>query len=150
MCYIICVACVQCFIVTLISKVVELDHHYREKVQQKQLHTYMYGQIIEPPQGITSATLGGETLTDLVLSPSSSVISFDDLKIYRIGAGKGFRHLYSHVTSCFFFAPRDYGAFICFTNRSHTHPLGNATRPRGSLSTRFWTSQRRVGLAHAA
>jgi polyribonucleotide 5'-hydroxyl-kinase len=48
----------------------------------------MYGQIIEPPPGITSATLGGETLTDLVLSPSSSVINFDDLKIYRIGAGK--------------------------------------------------------------
>jgi polyribonucleotide 5'-hydroxyl-kinase len=45
----------------------------------------MYGQVIEAPAGISSATLGGETMTDLVLSPSSAVISFDDLTIYRIG-----------------------------------------------------------------
>jgi polyribonucleotide 5'-hydroxyl-kinase len=47
----------------------------------------MYGQIIQAPAGISSATLGGEALTDLVLSPSSTVISFDDLSIFRIGAG---------------------------------------------------------------
>jgi polyribonucleotide 5'-hydroxyl-kinase len=47
----------------------------------------MYGQVIEAPAGISSATLGGETMTDLVLSPSSTVVSFDDLTIYRIGEG---------------------------------------------------------------
>jgi len=66
--------------------VVELDHSYRERVHNYQLHTYMYGQIIPAPPGISSATIGGEALTDLVLSPSSTVISFDDLTIYRIGA----------------------------------------------------------------
>jgi polyribonucleotide 5'-hydroxyl-kinase len=47
----------------------------------------MYGQIIEAPPGISTATLGGESLTDLILSPSSTVVSFDDLSIYRIGEG---------------------------------------------------------------
>jgi polyribonucleotide 5'-hydroxyl-kinase len=54
----------------------------------------MYGHLIDPPPGVSasSATLGGETLPlpDLVLSPSSSVISFGDLKIYRIGEGGTF------------------------------------------------------------
>jgi len=45
----------------------------------------MYGQIIEIPAGISSATLGGETMTDLVLSPSSTIVNFGDLAIYRIG-----------------------------------------------------------------
>ncbi|KAJ7685464.1 Pre-mRNA cleavage complex II protein Clp1-domain-containing protein [Mycena polygramma] len=66
--------------------VVELDHLYRERVHNYQLHTYMYGQVIPPPPGISSASLGGETLSDLVLSPSSTVINFDDLSIFRIGA----------------------------------------------------------------
>ncbi|KAJ7744947.1 Pre-mRNA cleavage complex II protein Clp1-domain-containing protein [Mycena maculata] len=66
--------------------VVELDHLYRERVHNYQLHTYMYGQIIPPPAGISSASLGGETLSDLVLAPSSTVINFDDLSIFRIGA----------------------------------------------------------------
>ncbi|KAJ7157002.1 Pre-mRNA cleavage complex II protein Clp1-domain-containing protein [Mycena crocata] len=66
--------------------VVELDHLYRERVHNYQLHTYMYGQIIPPPAGISSASLGGETLSDLVLSPSSTIINFDDLSIFRIGA----------------------------------------------------------------
>ena len=66
---------------------VELDHSYRERVHNYQLRTYMYGQIMEAPLGISSATLGGETMTDLVLSPSSMIISFDDLSVYRIGEG---------------------------------------------------------------
>lgn len=66
---------------------VELDHGYRERVHGYQLHTYMYGQIISAPPGISSATIGGEALTDLVLAPSSTVINFSDLTIYRIGAG---------------------------------------------------------------
>ncbi|KAJ6502225.1 Pre-mRNA cleavage complex II protein Clp1-domain-containing protein [Mycena sanguinolenta] len=66
--------------------VVELDHLYRERVHNYQLHSYFYGQIIPPPSGISSALLGGETLSDLVLSPSSTVINFGDLSIFRIGA----------------------------------------------------------------
>ncbi|KDR73633.1 hypothetical protein GALMADRAFT_251398 [Galerina marginata CBS 339.88] len=66
--------------------VVEVDVSYRERVHNYALHTYMYGQIIRPPPGITNGRLGGETLTDLVLSPSSTVINFGDLQIYRIGS----------------------------------------------------------------
>ncbi|KAF7975848.1 hypothetical protein HWV62_8421 [Athelia sp. TMB] len=65
--------------------VVELDLGYRERVHRYQLHTYMYGQVIEAPPGVGTATLGGETMSDLVLSPSSIVLGFDDLAIYRIG-----------------------------------------------------------------
>ncbi|KAF7295436.1 mRNA cleavage and polyadenylation factor CLP1 [Mycena indigotica] len=63
--------------------VVELDYLYRERVHKSQLHAYFYGQVIPPPAGITSASFGSETL---VLSPSSSILNFDDLSIYRIGA----------------------------------------------------------------
>ena len=48
----------------------------------------MYGQVIEAPAGISTATLGGETMADLVLSPSSTIVGFDELKIYRIGEGQ--------------------------------------------------------------
>ncbi|EGO21102.1 hypothetical protein SERLADRAFT_372905 [Serpula lacrymans var. lacrymans S7.9] len=65
--------------------VVELDHSYRERVQKHQLHTYMYGQVIDPPPGIPSGMVDGEMTADLVLSPSSTVLSFDDLTIYRVG-----------------------------------------------------------------
>ncbi|KAG6856453.1 Cleavage polyadenylation factor subunit clp1 [Tephrocybe sp. NHM501043] len=69
-------------------QVVDLDHAYRERVHNLQLHTYMYGQIIAPPPGVsaTSAIAGGEALTELTLAPSSTVISFDDLNILRVGA----------------------------------------------------------------
>ncbi|KAL4077286.1 hypothetical protein V8B97DRAFT_2004165 [Scleroderma yunnanense] len=65
--------------------VVELDQSHRERVQNFQLHAYMYGQKIDPPPSITSAIVAGEVATDLVLSPSSSVIKFGDITIYRIG-----------------------------------------------------------------
>ncbi|KZT26576.1 hypothetical protein NEOLEDRAFT_1196965 [Neolentinus lepideus HHB14362 ss-1] len=65
--------------------VVELDHSYRERVHGYQLHTYMYGLRIEPPLGVSDATLGGEPITDLTLAPSSLQISFEDLAIFRIG-----------------------------------------------------------------
>jgi len=57
----------------------------------------MYGQVIEAPPGISAASLGGETMTDLVLSPSSTVINFNDLKIYRIGEGSASHH-FSHCS----------------------------------------------------
>ncbi|KAF7322484.1 mRNA cleavage and polyadenylation factor CLP1 [Mycena chlorophos] len=66
--------------------VVELDHLYRERIHKFQLHTYFYGQVIQPPPGITSASLGSETLSSIVLSPSSTILNFGDLSIYRIGA----------------------------------------------------------------
>ena len=65
-----------------------MDYSYRERIYNYQLHNYMYGQVIQPPPGITDGTLGGESLTDFVLSPSSTVINFGDLQIYRIGSGK--------------------------------------------------------------
>lgn len=61
---------------------------YRERVTSYQTHCYMYGQIIKPPPGIAAGSLGGENLSDLVLSPLSTVVNFGDLKIYRIGSGK--------------------------------------------------------------
>ncbi|KAL0574693.1 Cleavage polyadenylation factor subunit clp1 [Marasmius crinis-equi] len=67
--------------------VVELDHGYRERVHDNQFHTYMYGEVITPPLGISGGTQGGEALADLTLAPSSTVVSFNDLTIYRIGAG---------------------------------------------------------------
>lgn len=60
---------------------------YRERVIQYQLHSYMYGQVIKSPPGITNGSLGGENLGDLVLSPLSTAINFGDLKIYKIGSG---------------------------------------------------------------
>ncbi|KAH8826944.1 Pre-mRNA cleavage complex II protein Clp1-domain-containing protein [Flagelloscypha sp. PMI_526] len=67
--------------------VVELDSAYRERVQNCQLHTYFYGQVIPAPKGTSStASSGGELLHDLVLAPSSTIVTFDDIKIYRIGA----------------------------------------------------------------
>ncbi|KAH7889600.1 Pre-mRNA cleavage complex II protein Clp1-domain-containing protein [Phlebopus sp. FC_14] len=65
--------------------VVELDHAYRERVHKYQLHTYMYGQKIDSPLGISSGIVGGEAAADLILSPSSSIVKFGDLTIYRIG-----------------------------------------------------------------
>ncbi|KIJ10513.1 hypothetical protein PAXINDRAFT_177469 [Paxillus involutus ATCC 200175] len=65
--------------------VVELDHSYRERVRNYQLHVYMYGQNIDPPLDISSAIVGGEAATELILSPSSTVMKFGDLSIYRIG-----------------------------------------------------------------
>ncbi|KAF7311476.1 mRNA cleavage and polyadenylation factor CLP1 [Mycena kentingensis (nom. inval.)] len=67
--------------------VVELDHLYRERVHKFQLHTYFYGQVIPPPPGLPAAALiGSETLSTSVLAPSSTIINFDDLAIFRIGA----------------------------------------------------------------
>ena len=47
----------------------------------------MYGQPLIPLPGVTDATAGGEGALDVHLAPSSSVASFDELAIYRIGEG---------------------------------------------------------------
>lgn len=97
---------------------VELDHSYRERVQKYQLHTYMYGYAVQPPAGVTTGTLGGEALSDLVLSPSSTVIKFGDLSIFRIGTGKSTSN-YSRkkdVDLILFGLYRDDGSFICIAS----------------------------------
>lgn len=63
----------------------ELDHAYRERVCQYQIHAYMYGHNIQPPPGVTSALLAGEPVADLILSPSATTVGFNELAIYRIG-----------------------------------------------------------------
>ncbi len=77
----------RCCLIRLPIQVVEVDTAYRERVIQCELHSYMYGQVIKPLPGITNGSLGGENLSDLVLSPLSTAINFSDLKIYRIGSG---------------------------------------------------------------
>lgn len=77
--------------------VVELDALYRARVRKYQMHSYMYGERVTPPPGMPplSATqtnvrylVGGEQSTDMTLAPSSSVVGFGDMSIWRIGEGK--------------------------------------------------------------
>ncbi|PCH37779.1 hypothetical protein WOLCODRAFT_135845 [Wolfiporia cocos MD-104 SS10] len=69
--------------------VVELDAGYRERIRRYQLHNYMYGRVLEPPSGLAVNTYlqGGEQTPELSLNlaPQSTVVSFGDLTIYRIG-----------------------------------------------------------------
>ncbi len=65
-------------------QVVELDVSYRQRVHAQQIHTYMYGQVIAPPRGL-SASVIGEADFDGHLAPSSSVIPFSELTLLRIG-----------------------------------------------------------------
>ena len=104
--------------------VVELDLGYRERVHRYQLHTYMYGQVIEAPPGVGTATLGGETMSDLVLSPSSIVLGFDDLAIYRIGEGLLLLDLsFTHLFICLL---RNYGPNVRSSYWRHADSHGNA------------------------
>ena len=52
----------------------------------------MYGQKVEIPDGCDngegSYLFQHEPTSDLSLAPSSAVVSFDDITIYRIGGGK--------------------------------------------------------------
>jgi len=68
--------------------VVELEYNYRERVHNYQIRSYFYGPKIDLPPGVTDATLGGEALSDLTLAPYSTVVSFTDLVIYRIGGAE--------------------------------------------------------------
>jgi polyribonucleotide 5'-hydroxyl-kinase len=64
--------------------VVELDLQYRQRVHAQQIHTYMYGQIITPPRGLSASVIGDADF-DGHLAPSSSVIPFGELSFLRIG-----------------------------------------------------------------
>ncbi|KAF8511121.1 Pre-mRNA cleavage complex II protein Clp1-domain-containing protein [Hysterangium stoloniferum] len=65
--------------------VVDLEFAYRSRVHSLQLHSYLYGQSLPLPAGVSAGALGGEAMEELSLSPHSLVIDFNDLTIYRIG-----------------------------------------------------------------
>lgn len=70
--------------------VADLDAAYKERIQNYQLRNYFYGAPLQLPEELAgqsagSLKLGGEASMDLTLSPHSTVLSFDDIHIYRIG-----------------------------------------------------------------
>lgn len=71
------------------SQVVELDQPYRERVHAHQLRTYFYGTPLFLPPVMQESDLGGDpgAVIDMTLAPYSSIISFDDLDVYRVGGG---------------------------------------------------------------
>jgi len=81
-----------------ILQVVEVDPSYRERVHNYQIHAYMYGQTIPQPPGVKDGSFGGENVSDFVLSPSSMVVNFGDLQIYRIGSGEHDKKLFVNAT----------------------------------------------------
>ena len=81
---------------TITVQVVELDALYRSRLRKYQMHSYFYGERLSPPPGMpplssgpasTGYVIGGEQNIDLTLSPSSFIIPFSDLTIWRIGEG---------------------------------------------------------------
>lgn len=70
------------------NQVVELDPSYRDRILNMQLHTYFYGESFTPPPGLklrSNAVYGGEALSDLVLSPASTTVGFEELAVWQIG-----------------------------------------------------------------
>ena len=76
--------------------VVELDRLYRARVHRYQMHSYFYGERFNLPPGMPSMAsalaatgylIAGEQPTDFTLAPSSSIVSFGDISIWRIGEG---------------------------------------------------------------
>ena len=69
----------------------DLDMAYRDRIQSYQLRHYFYGTPLKPPPSLTAHAdelqFGGESSKDLTLTPYSAVLSFDDIKIYRVGQG---------------------------------------------------------------
>src|SRR5271170_6964764 len=65
-------------------QVVELDLQYRQRIHAQQIYTYMYGQVVTPPRGLSASVIGDADF-DGRLAPSSSVIPFGELTFLRIG-----------------------------------------------------------------
>ena len=69
----------------------DLDMAYRDRIQSYQLRHYFYGTPLKLPPALATHVdelkFGGEASKDLTLTPYSTVLSFDDIKIYRIGQG---------------------------------------------------------------
>ena len=75
-----------------ILQAVDRDYAYRQRVRNHQVQNYVYGQKVEIPDrcdnGEGSYLFQHEPTSDLSLAPSSTVVPFDDITIYRIGGGK--------------------------------------------------------------
>ncbi|QRV87386.1 mRNA cleavage and polyadenylation factor CLP1 [Ceratobasidium sp. AG-Ba] len=67
--------------------VVELDYVYQSRVISSQIRAYFYGTplYLPPSMNATMAQLGGEAATDMTLSPFSTTLDANELRIYRIG-----------------------------------------------------------------
>ncbi|QRW01531.1 mRNA cleavage and polyadenylation factor CLP1 [Ceratobasidium sp. AG-Ba] len=67
--------------------VVELDYAYQSRVISSQIRAYFYGTplYLPPSMNATMAQLGGEAATDMTLSPFSTTLDANELRIYRIG-----------------------------------------------------------------
>ena len=65
-----------------------MDQSYRDRIHAHQLRAYFYGTPIYLPKGMNESDLGNEVaIVDTTLAPYSSVVSFDDLVVYRVGGG---------------------------------------------------------------
>ncbi|KAG8722481.1 Cleavage polyadenylation factor subunit clp1 [Ceratobasidium sp. 394] len=66
--------------------VVELDYAYQSRVISSQIRAYFYGTplYLPPSMNIATAQLGGEA-TEMTLSPFSTTLDINEIRIYRIG-----------------------------------------------------------------
>jgi len=73
-----------------VTKVVDLDNSFHERLHSHQIRTYMYGTNLHPPPGIPtdSISVAGEPNNDLILSPASTTVNLHELSIFRIGTGE--------------------------------------------------------------
>lgn len=70
------------------TQAVDIDYTYRARVISHQIRNYFYGPDFKIPTWVDVAKLGGEAQTETTLSPYSAPVKFNDMKIWRIGAGK--------------------------------------------------------------
>jgi len=93
-----------------ILQAADRDYTYRQRVRNHQIQNYMYGQKIKIPNrcdnGEGSYLFQHEPTSDLSLAPSSTVVSFGDITIYRIGGGKEFHAFFFFSFEPVFFLPR--------------------------------------------
>jgi polyribonucleotide 5'-hydroxyl-kinase len=106
-----------------VIQVAELDVPYRQRVHAQQIHTYMYGQVITPPRGL-SVSIIGDADFDGHLAPSSSVIPFGELSFLRIGESEPFYLLPS---------PSWRASLTCFVNSESMAP--SSALPIGATRT---------------
>jgi polyribonucleotide 5'-hydroxyl-kinase len=106
-----------------VIQVAELDVPYRQRVHAQQIHTYMYGQVITPPRGL-SVSIIGDADFDGHLAPSSSVIPFGELSFLRIGESELFYLLPS---------PSWRDSLTCFVNSESMAP--SSALPIGATRT---------------
>ncbi|KAG8760525.1 Cleavage polyadenylation factor subunit clp1 [Ceratobasidium sp. 428] len=67
--------------------VAELDYAYQSRVVASQIRAYFYGTPLYLPPSMNAATaqLGGEAATEMTLSPFSTTLDVNEIRIYRIG-----------------------------------------------------------------